>query len=88
VPVRPCIVAFTDARAFVIRSKSRRKHSTKRSSSQREGSVSTTQLEVEVQAPSVKHRVTILKVREWLDDGAKSPKERLVKERLKGLLAP
>jgi hypothetical protein len=43
---------------------------------------------VEVQAPSVKHRVTILKIREWLDGGAKSPKERLVKERLKGLLAP
>jgi hypothetical protein len=95
VPVRPCIVAFADAEGFrhsvevqaqtlyeavVLAACAFREHDC--------ASGPASQLEVEVQAPSVKHRVTILKVREWLDGGAKSPKERLVKERLKGLLAP
>ncbi|MGD1091946.1 MAG: hypothetical protein ABSB35_08120 [Bryobacteraceae bacterium] len=44
-------------------------------------------LEVEARSPSVTHTVAMRKVREWLDGGAKSPKEKIVKERLKGLLA-
>jgi hypothetical protein len=35
----------------------------------------------------VTHSVAMRKVREWLGGGAKSPKERTMKERLKGLLA-
>ena len=44
-------------------------------------------LEVEAQSPSVTHTVAMRKVRDWLDGGAKSPKEKVMKERLKGLLA-
>ena len=45
------------------------------------------QLEVEARNPSVTHTVTMNKVRDWVERSAKSPRERLVKERLKGLLA-
>jgi hypothetical protein len=44
-------------------------------------------LDVEARRPSVTHTVAMRKVREWLDGGAKSPKEKVMKERLKGLLA-
>ena len=44
-------------------------------------------LEVEAKTPSVTHTVSMRKVREWLDGGAKSPNEKVTKERLKGLLA-
>jgi hypothetical protein len=43
--------------------------------------------EVEARSPSVTHTVTMAKVRDWLESSAKSPKERIVKERLKGLMA-
>ena len=33
------------------------------------------------------HTVSMRKIREWLDGGAKSPNEKVTKERLKGLLA-
>jgi hypothetical protein len=42
-------------------------------------------LEVEIRS-SVTHTVTPKKVREWLNGGAKSPKEAVVKERLRELL--
>ena len=42
-------------------------------------------LEVEIRT-SVTHEVTYKKVKEWLDGGAKSPKERVEKERLKAML--
>jgi hypothetical protein len=45
------------------------------------------QLEIRVTSPSVTHTVTVKKVREWLEGGAKSPNEKVTKERLKGLLA-
>jgi membrane-bound lytic murein transglycosylase B len=35
---------------------------------------------------SVTHEVTVKRVRQWLDSGSKSPKERADKERLKELL--
>jgi hypothetical protein len=45
------------------------------------------QLEVEVRSPSVTHTVRMRKVREWLEGACKSPSEKVLKERLKGLLA-
>jgi len=45
------------------------------------------QLEVRVTSPSVMHTVTVKKVREWLEGGAKSPSEKLAKERLKAMLS-
>lgn len=43
------------------------------------------QLEVEVQSPSVTHTLTMAKVRAWLEGATK--KEKITKERLKALLA-
>ena len=45
------------------------------------------QIDVEARSPSVKHTVALSKVQDWLQSSAKSPKDKLVKERLKGLLA-
>ena len=42
-------------------------------------------LEVEIRS-SVTHTVTPKKVREWLNGGAKTPKEAVIKERLRSLL--
>jgi len=44
------------------------------------------ELEVEIRSP-VKHIVTPKRIQECLEGGAKSPKEAVMKERLKGLLA-
>lgn len=45
-------------------------------------------LEIEARAPSVTHTVTIAKVRSWPESTARSPKDKVMKERLKGMLAP
>jgi hypothetical protein len=45
-----------------------------------------TQLEVEVRS-SVKHTLTVTKVREWLQRGVRTPKEAVLKERLRTLLS-
>lgn len=45
------------------------------------------QIQIEVQAPSVTHMVTLGKVEEWVRSGAKSPKQKMAKERLRALLA-
>jgi hypothetical protein len=42
--------------------------------------------EVEIRSP-VKHIVTPKRIQEWLEGGAKNPKEAVMKERLRGLLA-
>ena len=42
-------------------------------------------LDVEVRS-SVTHTVTLKKVRQWLNGGAKTPKEAVTKERLRALL--
>jgi hypothetical protein len=42
---------------------------------------------VEVRTPSVTHTVTMGKVLEWLDGTCRNPSEKVLKERLKGLLA-
>lgn len=44
-----------------------------------------TQLEVEVRS-SVTHTLTVKKVREWLHRGVRTPKEAVLKERLRALL--
>ena len=94
VPVRSCTVAFTDAEglhhsvnvqaetlyeAVVLAVSAFREHDCEPGSG--------SQLEVEAKSPSVTHTVSMRKVREWLNGGAKSPNEKVMKERLKGLLA-
>ena len=44
-------------------------------------------LEVEARSPGVTHTVSIAKVQTWLQSSAKSPADKIMKERLKGLLA-
>ncbi len=44
-------------------------------------------LDVEARSPGVTHTVSIAKVQTWLASSAKSPADKLMKERLKGLLA-
>jgi hypothetical protein len=43
-------------------------------------------IEVQVTAPAVTHEVTFKQLRDWLNGTCRSPKERIVKERLKALL--
>ena len=45
------------------------------------------QLEVEARSPAVTHLVSMAKVQTWLQSSAKSPSDKIMKERLKGLLA-
>src|SRR6185295_10266421 len=45
-----------------------------------------TQLEVEVRS-SVKHTLTVTKVQEWLRRGVRTPKEAVLKERLRALVS-
>jgi hypothetical protein len=94
VPARTCTVSFTDAdglrhavnvqadtlhEAAVLAVRAFREHDCA------PGPAST--LEVEARSPSVTHTVSMRKVQDWVNGGAKSPSEKLVKERLKGLLA-
>jgi hypothetical protein len=44
------------------------------------------QLEIEVRS-SVTHMVTVTKVREWLKRGVRTPKEAVLKERLRALMS-
>ncbi len=44
-----------------------------------------TELEVEVRS-SIKHAITVTKLREWLQRGVRTPKEAVLKERLRALL--
>jgi hypothetical protein len=46
-----------------------------------------TRFTVLVKAPEEEHTVSMAKVRSWLDGGAKSPKEKVQKNRLKELLS-
>jgi hypothetical protein len=45
------------------------------------------QMEVEARSPSVTHQVSMAKVHAWITASAKSPREQIVKERLKAMLA-
>jgi len=45
-----------------------------------------TQLEVEVRS-SVKHTLTVTKVRDWLQRGVRTPKEAILKDKLRTLLS-
>ena len=48
---------------------------------------SASQLEVEVTSPSVTHKVSMAQVRQWLNGATKGHNEKLLKERLKALIA-
>jgi hypothetical protein len=93
VPLRPCVVSFTDPDGF--------RHSVEvQAESLYEAVVLATrafkehgcapglgsQLEVKIQSPVVTH-TSLHKVREWLNGACKSPNEKVTKDRLKGLLA-
>jgi hypothetical protein len=47
-----------------------------------------TQLEIEVRAPIVRHQLSVRQVRQWVDGITPSPKEKLLKERLRQMLPP
>jgi hypothetical protein len=44
-------------------------------------------MEVEARSPGVTHTVSMAKVPDWLGAAAKSPREKIMKERLKGMMA-
>ena len=44
-------------------------------------------LDVEARSPGVTHTVSMAKVQAWIASSAKSPSDKIMKERLKGLLA-
>jgi hypothetical protein len=44
-------------------------------------------LDVEAKSPGLTHTVSMSKVQTWLVSSAKSPSDKIMKERLKGLLA-
>ncbi|MFZ3342954.1 MAG: hypothetical protein WA213_18875 [Terriglobales bacterium] len=44
-------------------------------------------MEVEARSPAVTHTVSVAKVRDWLGASAKSPREKIIKDRLKGMMA-
>jgi hypothetical protein len=46
-----------------------------------------TEMEVEARSPSVKHTVSLGKIRTWLQSSAKSPSDKMLKERVKGMMA-
>jgi hypothetical protein len=45
------------------------------------------ELEIEVKAPAVTHTITMNRVSAWVNGVAKSPKDKLLKDRLKEVLA-
>lgn len=47
----------------------------------------TTPLNIEVKGPTVTHTVTLRRVQEWTETSAKSPKDKVAKDRVKGMLS-
>lgn len=45
-----------------------------------------TRIEVQVKSPAVRHEVTLAGIRQWLGGTSRSPKEALLRERLRSLL--
>jgi hypothetical protein len=45
-----------------------------------------TRLEIEVREPSVTHHVTVAQLQRWVSGGARSPAERLRREKMRALL--
>ena len=93
VPVRACTVSFTDHEgirhavtvqaetlyeAVVLAVRAFREHDCV------PGPAST--MEVEARSPAVTHTVRLAKVHDWLNGACRSPNEKLVKERLKGMM--
>jgi hypothetical protein len=46
-----------------------------------------TQMDIEVRAPAVTHTITLNRVSAWVNGVAKSPKDKVLKDRLKELLS-
>jgi hypothetical protein len=46
----------------------------------------TARLEIGIKEPTTTHEVPLSKLRDWVESSAKSPRERIIKERLKALL--
>ena len=44
------------------------------------------EMEVEARSPAVTHTVSLGKLRTWLQSSAKSPSDKIMKERLKGMM--
>jgi hypothetical protein len=94
VPVQTCTVSFTDGEgirhsvnvqaatlyeAAALAVRTFREHGCPPGPASR--------LDVEARSPSVKHTVSMVKIQDWLESSAKSPADKLTKDRLKGLLA-
>jgi hypothetical protein len=45
-----------------------------------------TRLAIEIKEPATTHEVPIRKLRDWMESSARSPRERIIKDRLKVLL--
>lgn len=45
-----------------------------------------TPIEIEVRAPATLHSVTLRHIRQWLDGASRSPKERVLRDRLREML--
>jgi len=45
-----------------------------------------TRLEIEVREPSVKHTVTVLQLQRWASGAARSPEEKMRRDRMRALL--
>jgi hypothetical protein len=45
------------------------------------------ELDIEVKAPAVTHTITLNRVSAWVNGVAKSPKDKMLKDRLKGLMS-
>jgi hypothetical protein len=94
VPARSCLVSFTDADGVQHRTEVQAETlyeaavlATQAFKEQDCAPGSASVLEVEFRRASVVHSVPMRKVSEWLDGACKSPSEKVVKDRLKRLLA-
>jgi len=94
VPARSCLVSFTDSDGLRHRTEVQAETlyeaavlATQAFKEQDCAPGSASTLEVEIRRPSIVHSVPMRKVRQWLEGACKSPNEKLLKERLKKLLA-
>jgi hypothetical protein len=94
VPVRTCTVSFTDAdsirHSVDVQAETLYEAAALAVQAFREHNLilgPACKIDIEARLPGVTHTVTMGKVRDWVESAAKSPRDRVMKERLKGLLA-
>lgn len=92
--VRPCLVSFTDSEGLrhriEVQAETLYEAAVLAAQAFREQECApgpASILEVEIRRASVIHSVPMRKVHDWLEGACKSPNEKLIKERLKRLLA-